>query len=52
MRISTPSTSLGEDCFADVISAAKSRPLGLPTEFSDEDVDASKVDTDVDRLIS
>ena len=41
MRISTPSSSLGEDCLADAINVARSRPVGLPTEFSDEDVDVS-----------
>ena len=53
MRTSTPSTSLNEDCLAHLISVVRSRPFGLPTEFSDEDIDASsRVDTDVDRLIS
>ena len=45
MRTSTPSTSLDEDCLADAINVARSRPVGLPTEFSDEDVEALRVDT-------
>lgn len=48
--ISTPSTSLVEDFLADAISVARGRPLGQPSELSDEDVDASGVGTNVDRL--
>lgn len=50
--MSTPSTSLDEDCLADAKSATRSRPLGPPTDFSEEDIDASRVYTDVDRLVS
>ena len=47
--ISTPLTALDEDGLPDAIGVARSKPLGLPTAFSDEDVDATRADTDVDR---
>ena len=40
--ILTPLTSLDEDCLVDAIDVARSSPLRLPTEFSDEDIDASR----------
>ena len=52
VRNSTPSKSLVEDCLAYPISATKTKSLALPTEFSNEDADASRVDTDVDRPVS
>ena len=52
VRISAPSKSLDKDCLVDASSVARSRALRLPTEFSDENVDASRVDVDVYRLIS
>ena len=52
VRISTPSKSLDEYCLVDASNVARSRPLGLPTKFSNEVTDASRVDTDVDRPVS
>ena len=49
VRILTASTSLDEDCLADAISIGRRRPVGLLTALSDEDVDASTLETAVDR---
>ena len=40
--ILTPLTSLDEDCLVDAIDVARSSPLRLPTEFSDEDIDVCR----------
>ena len=48
--MSNQSTSLDEGYLPDAISVARSRPLGLLTGFSDEDLNASKVDNNVGRV--
>lgn len=47
--MSTPAAPLDEDCFDGFVGVDRSRPLRLPMEYFDEHLDASRVDTDVDR---